>query len=143
MPPLACVTRVVSFAAAHRMHSPALSGHDNLALYGKCNSRNGHGHNYKVEVTVRGQVDPTTGMVLNLSVLKDCMQRAILDVMDHRNLDLDVPYFKDKVSTAEVIAVFIWEQMLVHLPKSDTYALHQVRLHETDNNIVTFSGEYS
>ncbi|KAI8928777.1 hypothetical protein BC831DRAFT_447364 [Entophlyctis helioformis] len=138
--PCVDITRTVSFSAAHRMHSPALSAEENRAVFGKCNNPNGHGHNYRVQVTVRGEIDPVTGMVLNLTVLKDCMQRGIMDVMDHRNLDLDVPYFQGKVSTAEVIAVFIWEQMQAYLPKSDNYALYEVRLHETDNNTITYRG---
>ena len=86
-------------------------------------------------------MDPTTGMVLNLTLLKDCMQKCVLDVMDHRNIDKDVPYFSDKVSTAEEIAVFIWKQVSNGLPASDRYRLYKVELHETDNNIVVYKGE--
>ncbi|KAH6586277.1 hypothetical protein BASA50_000741 [Batrachochytrium salamandrivorans] len=87
------------------------------------------------------EIDPITGMVLNLTDLKDCMTRGIMDTLDHRNVDLDVPYFRDRVSTAEMIAVYIWEQMVANLPPSETYALYEVRLMETENNIVVYRGE--
>ncbi|KAH9265680.1 hypothetical protein BASA84_001488 [Batrachochytrium salamandrivorans] len=145
--PTAIVTRAVSFSASHRMHSNKLSAEENALLYGKCNHINGHGHNYRdghnyrVEVTIKGKIDPITGMVLNLTDLKDCMTRGIMDTLDHRNVDLDVPYFRDRVSTAEMIAVYIWEQMVANLPPSETYALYEVRLMETENNIVVYRGE--
>ncbi|KAJ1336954.1 hypothetical protein BSLG_006714 [Batrachochytrium salamandrivorans] len=107
------------------MHSNKLSAEENALLYGKCNHINGHGHNYRVEVTIKGKIDPITGMVLNLTDLKDCMTRGIMDTLDHRNVDLDVPYFRDRVSTAEMIAVYIWEQMVANLPPSETYALYE------------------
>ncbi|KAK6092319.1 hypothetical protein MT418_007270 [Batrachochytrium dendrobatidis] len=80
-------------------------------------------------------------MVLNLTDLKECMSRSIMDTLDHRNVDLDVPYFQDKVSTAEMITVYIWEQMLKYLPVSKTCSLYEVKLYETNNNIVIYRGE--
>ncbi|KAJ3092284.1 hypothetical protein HK102_008936 [Quaeritorhiza haematococci] len=134
------VSRTESFAAAHRLHSPMLSDEENLAVYGKCNNRFGHGHNYKVEVVLKGKVDPKTGMFINLTDLKACMKTAIMDVMDHRHLDLEVPFFKENPSTAENIALFIWDNMQRHLPPN-AGALYEVRLHETDNNVVVYRGE--
>ncbi|KAI9096912.1 hypothetical protein DFS34DRAFT_127775 [Phlyctochytrium arcticum] len=136
--PIAYLSRTEHFSAAHRLHSLKLSDAANVELYGKCNHKNGHGHNYKVEVLVKGQVDAATGMVLNITTLKECMKRTILDSMDHKNLDMDVPYFKDKPSTAENIAVYIWETMSKALPTGDMY---EVKLHETDNNVVVYRGE--
>ncbi|XP_072339185.1 6-pyruvoyl tetrahydrobiopterin synthase isoform X2 [Scyliorhinus torazame] len=91
------VTRVESFSAAHQLHSNCLNAEENKRIYGKCNNPNGHGHNYKVEVTVRGEVNPLTGMVINITELKEHMQEAIIKPLDHKNLDKDVPYFTNVV----------------------------------------------
>ncbi|KAI8922511.1 hypothetical protein DFJ77DRAFT_424725 [Powellomyces hirtus] len=136
--PIVYLSRREHFSAAHRLHSPKLSDAENLAIYGKCNHKHGHGHNYKVEVVVKGELDPTTGMVLNITELKECMKVAIMDVMDHKNLDMDIEYFHDKPSTAENIAVFMWISLAKILPKGE---LHEIVLHETDNNVVIYRGE--
>ncbi|XP_030361206.1 6-pyruvoyl tetrahydrobiopterin synthase isoform X2 [Strigops habroptila] len=94
---LARVSRAVTFSACHRLHSKSLSNEENLKLFGKCNNPNGHGHNYKVIVTVRGEIDPVSGMVINLTDLKEYMQEAIMEPLDHKNLDKDVPYFAEVV----------------------------------------------
>jgi 6-pyruvoyltetrahydropterin/6-carboxytetrahydropterin synthase len=95
MRPVVYLSRIETFSAAHRLHSPFLSIEENEKLYGKCNNPNGHGHNYKVEVIVKGEVNPLTGMVMNLEDLKKCIKIAVMDILDHKNLDHDVPYFKD------------------------------------------------
>ncbi|XP_078235720.1 6-pyruvoyl tetrahydrobiopterin synthase isoform X3 [Pogona vitticeps] len=120
--------------------SKLLSDEENQKLFGKCNNPNGHGHNYKVEVTVRGEIDPTTGMVINLTDLKDYMEEAIMEPLDHKNLDKDVPYFADVVSTTENVAVFIWENLHKRLPEG---TLYKVKVYETDKNIVVYKGEAS
>ncbi|KAL8173555.1 UNVERIFIED_CONTAM: hypothetical protein K2H54_007733 [Gekko kuhli] len=135
---LARVSRCLCFSASHRLHSKSLSDEENQKLFGKCNNPNGHGHNYKVEVTVQGKIDPATGMVINLADLKDYMQEAIMEPLDHKNLDKDVPYFADVVSTTENVAVFIWENLQKRLPKG---ALYKVKVYETDKNIVVYKGE--
>ncbi|XP_044312338.1 6-pyruvoyl tetrahydrobiopterin synthase-like isoform X2 [Varanus komodoensis] len=135
---LARVTRSLSFSASHRLHSKLLSDEENQKLFGKCNNPNGHGHNYKVEVTVRGEIDPTTGMVINLADLKDHLEEAIMQPLDHKNLDKDVPYFADVVSTTENVAVFIWGNLLKHLPEG---SLYKVKIYETDKNSVVYKGE--
>uniref|UniRef100_A0A674GQS7 6-pyruvoyl tetrahydrobiopterin synthase n=1 Tax=Taeniopygia guttata TaxID=59729 RepID=A0A674GQS7_TAEGU len=94
---LARLSRSVTFSACHRLHSKSLSDEENLKLFGKCNNPNGHGHNYKVVVTVRGEIDPVSGMVMNLTELKEFMQEAIMEPLDHKNLDKDVPYFSEVV----------------------------------------------
>jgi len=109
-------------------------------MYGKCNNPNGHGHNYKVEVTVKGKVEEKTGMVINITDLKSIINAAVMDILDHKNLDLDVPYFANKVSTTENVAVYIWHSLSGLLPKG---MLHKVKIHETDKNIVTYKGEYA
>ncbi|CAG8836133.1 41156_t:CDS:2, partial [Gigaspora margarita] len=95
---------------------------------------------YPVPVILK--VDPHTGMVMNLTDLKKCMGVAILDELDHKNLDLDVPYFTNCPSTTEMVAVFIWNNIRKHLPKGK-YELYEVKVHETDNNVVIFRGELS
>eukprot|EP00038_Savillea_parva_P004767 m.141933 g.141933 ORF g.141933 m.141933 type:complete len:140 (+) comp11574_c0_seq1:408-827(+) len=139
MPPIVYASRTETFSAAHRLHAPGLSDEDNKALYGKCNNPNFHGHNYKITVTVRGPVDPVTGMVINLVDLKQMMKVCIMDVLDHKNVDLDVPYFKEVPSTAENIAVFAWNE-IVRLMKAPV-ELYEIRLDETDKNATIYRGE--
>ncbi|XP_074651776.1 6-pyruvoyl tetrahydrobiopterin synthase-like [Tubulanus polymorphus] len=136
--PFVYLTRIECFSASHRLHSVHLSNEENERLYGKCNNPNGHGHNYKVEVTVKGEVDPVTGMVMNLTDLKAVIQKKIMDILDHKNVDKDVPYFAEKVSSVENIAVFIWKNLADHLPRG---YLHEIKLHETDKNIAVYRGE--
>ncbi|XP_068028413.1 6-pyruvoyl tetrahydrobiopterin synthase isoform X1 [Anomalospiza imberbis] len=142
MPPrsarLARLSRSVTFSACHRLHSKSLSDEENLKLFGKCNNPNGHGHNYKVVVTVRGEIDPVSGMVMNLTDLKEYMQEAIMEPLDHKNLDRDVPYFSEVVSTTENVAVFIWDSLQKLLPQG---ILYKVEVHETEQNVVVYKGE--
>ncbi|XP_017665374.1 PREDICTED: 6-pyruvoyl tetrahydrobiopterin synthase isoform X1 [Lepidothrix coronata] len=135
---LARLSRSVTFSACHRLHSKSLSDEENLKLFGKCNNPNGHGHNYKVTVTVRGQIDPVSGMVMNLTDLKEYMQEGIMEPLDHKNLDEDVPYFAEVVSTTENVAVFIWENLQRLLPPG---ILYKVKVHETEQNVVVYKGE--
>ncbi|KAJ1564927.1 hypothetical protein HK096_005488 [Nowakowskiella sp. JEL0078] len=138
------LSRTESFSSAHRLHSPLLSDSDNLALFGKCNSPNGHGHNYKVEIILKGKINKITGMLINITDLKDIMTIAILNPLDHKNLDKDVKYFSEKPSTAENIAVFIWDRIVEQLKdrQLDSMAtLEEVRLHETEKNMVFYRGE--
>ncbi|KAI1321188.1 hypothetical protein EDD11_007754 [Mortierella claussenii] len=137
----AFVTRIEHFSAAHRLNSVHLSTAENIALYGKCNHTSGHGHNYKVEVTIKGQINPQSGMVINITDLKKTLQAAVMDPCDHRNLDIDVPFFRFTPSTTENLAVFLWQNINEHLPPSDTYALYEIKLHETDKNVVIYRGE--
>ncbi|XP_054147403.1 6-pyruvoyl tetrahydrobiopterin synthase [Melozone crissalis] len=135
---LARLSRSVTFSASHRLHSKSLSDEENLKLFGKCNNPNGHGHNYKVVVTVRGEIDPVSGMVMNLTDLKEYMQAAIMEPLDHKNLDKDVPYFSEVVSTTENVAVFIWDSLQKLLPQG---VLYKVEVHETGQNVVVYKGE--
>ncbi|KAI9002250.1 hypothetical protein BC832DRAFT_593561 [Gaertneriomyces semiglobifer] len=142
--PKAYLTRTEHFSAAHRLHSPSLSDEDNLRIFGKCNHKSGHGHNYKVEVTVKGDIDPHSGMILNITVLKDLILKHVLTHLDHRNLDVDVAYFKDKASTAENIAVFVWKSLegrIKELADARDVRLWEVRLEETERNVVVYRGE--
>uniref|UniRef100_A0A8C2YCT8 6-pyruvoyl tetrahydrobiopterin synthase n=1 Tax=Coturnix japonica TaxID=93934 RepID=A0A8C2YCT8_COTJA len=131
---LARLSRTASFSACHRLHSKSLSDEENLKLFGKCNNPNGHGHNYKGKELI----DPVSGMVINLTDLKEYMQQAIMEPLDHKNLDKDVPYFTEVVSTTENVAVFIWENLKRLLPAG---MLYKVKVYETDQNIVVYKGE--
>ncbi|RKP14694.1 6-pyruvoyl tetrahydrobiopterin synthase [Piptocephalis cylindrospora] len=145
MPRIAYVSRTETFSAAHRLHSPHLSDEENAQVYGKCNHASGHGHNYTVTVLVRGRVDERTGMVVNLVNLKAHLRQNVLEPLDHHHLDLDVPYFASHPSTAENIAIFIWE-LLEPLVRADDPSehgprLHEVRVQETPANIAIYRGE--
>jgi len=137
MSPKAYVTRRMSFSAGHRLHNDALTAEENLRLYGKCNNLHGHGHNFVVEVTVAGAIDPVTGMVFNLRDLKAVMTEVVENGLDHKNLNLDVPAFKSVIPTAENIAVVLWGLLAERLPEG---VLHEVKLIETENNFVSYRG---
>ncbi|KAL2717652.1 6-pyruvoyl tetrahydrobiopterin synthase [Vespula squamosa] len=137
--PIVYLTRKESISSCHRLHSNNLSDEENKAIYGKCNNFWGHGHNYTVEVTVRGPLDPITGMVMNISDLKRYMKNVLMDTLDHKNLDKDVSYFKNVVSTTENLAIYIYNELKKELPNPDL--LYEVKIHETDNNIVYYRGE--
>jgi len=136
--PKVLLARREHFSACHRLHSKELSDTENKELYGKCNNPNGHGHNYVFEVMVKGEVDKKNGMVMNLTDLKKHIKDEVMDVLDHKNLDLDVPYFKDVVSTTENLAIFIWNSLLPKIPPG---LLYEVKIYETENNIMIYRGE--
>lgn len=132
------VTRREHFSAAHRLHNPAWSDEENERVFGKCNNAAGHGHNYYVEVTVAGEVDPGTGYVVDLKKLKRVIHARVIELVDHKNLNTDVEFLRDLIPTAENIAMGIWRQLVDHIPQG---TLHQVRLYETEKNIVDYRGE--
>ena len=123
-------------SASHRLHSDALTAEQNRATYGKCNNPHGHGHNYIVEVLVGGQVDPETGMVLNLAALDSVVQERVMDRFDHTNLNLD-PLFVNQVPTTENLCKAVFELLD---GKVEPARLVQVRLEETENNFFEYSG---
>ncbi|KAK9497711.1 hypothetical protein O3M35_004382 [Rhynocoris fuscipes] len=137
--PIAYLTRIAKISACHRLHSPDLSDEENAKIYGKCNNYHGHGHNYEIHVSVRGPVCPKTGMVMNITDLKLIIDETIMKSMDHKHLDKDVPYFFDKVSTTENVAIFIWNSIKEQLSKPEL--LYEIKIFETDNNVVVYRGE--
>jgi 6-pyruvoyltetrahydropterin/6-carboxytetrahydropterin synthase len=142
--PKVYLTRRETFSACHRLHSIHLSENDNIQIFSKCNNPNGHGHNYVLEVTVVGHIDSKTGMVMNISDLKNLIQIHVLDLVDHKNLDLDVEYFRKNnlVSTTENLVVFIWEQLFSNLKQQyNNVQLYEIKLYETEKNIVVYRGE--
>lgn len=130
------IGRRTTFNAAHRLHNDKWSEEKNKKIFGKCNSPNYHGHNYVLETWVQGNIDPDTGFVINLSELKQIIKEEIEDEFDHKNLNLDVPDFKNLNPTAENIAKVIYEKLKPRLKKYDLI----VRLYETQNNFVEYSG---
>jgi 6-pyruvoyltetrahydropterin/6-carboxytetrahydropterin synthase len=130
------IGRRTTFNSAHRLHNENWSEEKNKTVFGKCNSPNFHGHNYVLETWVKGDIDPDTGFVINLTDLKKIIKEEIEDEFDHRNLNLDVPYFKDLNPTAENIAKVIYEKLK---PRLKQYEL-TVKLYETQNNIVEYAG---
>ena len=139
------LTRRETFSASHRLHNPKLSDQRNKEIFGKCNNPNGHGHNYVLEVSVKGQVDEVTGMVINLVQLKEVIRKAVMDDLDHKNVDLDVEYFRvsKKPSTTENLAVYIWGRLKAELKRLNLKGeiLDGVKIWETEKNIVEYRGE--
>jgi 6-pyruvoyltetrahydropterin/6-carboxytetrahydropterin synthase len=136
--PVCYITRVEDFCASHRLHSPALSDDENRTLYGKCNNANGHGHNYKLLVTVRGEVDPRTGMLIELNQLASLIREAVTERVDHYNLNLDVDFLQGVIPTAENLCQAFWDQLESRLPVGE---LWEIRLEETGRNIVSLRRE--
>jgi 6-pyruvoyltetrahydropterin/6-carboxytetrahydropterin synthase len=131
------VTRRLTFSAAHRLHDPALTDEENQALFGKCNSANGHGHNYALEVAVRGPIDPRSGYVVDLKWLKETVERHLVDRLDHRNLNLDVDFLSGVNPTTENLVVACWN---ILSPLITRGRLVRLRLWETENNYVDYEG---
>ena len=131
------VTRRVHFSAAHRLHNPALSDAENRRLYGLCNNPNWHGHNYELDVTVEGEVDPATGYVVDLAVLRDVAEEVIAD-LDHRNLNLDVSWLEGTIPSTENLVVALWNQLAPRVPSG---RLVRLVLWETPRNSVEYLGE--
>lgn len=132
------LTRRATFSAAHQLWSKQLSDEENYQIYDKCANPNGHGHNYMLEVTVQGAIDPRTGMVINLTDLRDAMNEQVIKWVDHKHLNLDVPWLEDSIPTAEVLAIKFWERLQRGLPPG---MLYEVKLHETENNMAIYRGE--
>ncbi|NNF04181.1 MAG: 6-carboxytetrahydropterin synthase [Rhodothermales bacterium] len=132
------VTRRTHFNAAHRLHNPDRSDEWNRTTFGKCNSPNWHGHNYVLEVTVAGEPDPETGYVIDLSDLKRIVTERIIDVCDHRNLNLDVPFLEGILPSSENLAIAFWKQLEPHITGGKLWS---IRLQETERNVVEYRGE--
>jgi 6-pyruvoyltetrahydropterin/6-carboxytetrahydropterin synthase len=125
------------FSASHRLHSAHLTEEENYRVFGKCNNPFGHGHNYVLEVTVSGRVDPSTGMIANLTDLDGFVEKAVLQVFDHKSLNEDVAVFQEKVPTTENLCIDIYERL-----KSFSHAkLERVRIEETRNNSFEYAGD--
>lgn len=132
------VSRKAHFNAAHRLHRPDWSEEKNLAVFGKCSYRNYHGHNYDLTVSVTGEIDEETGMVMDLKKLKELIVKEVEEPFDHKNFNLDIPEFKDLNPTTENITVVIYNKLRPLIkPEHDL----SVTLYETPRNFVSYSGE--
>ena len=136
--PNVTVTRRLKFNAAHRVHNPALSDEENDRLFGRCNNPNWHGHNYILDVSVTGPVSDRTGYVVDLGALKQIVERAVVDRVDHKNFNLDVDFIRGVIPTAENIVVAFWKALE---PVVQPGQLSKLVLWETDNNYVEYRGE--
>jgi 6-pyruvoyltetrahydropterin/6-carboxytetrahydropterin synthase len=132
------LTRKAEFAASHYYHNPAFTPEENERVFGKCSNLNGHGHNYALEVTVKGEINERTGFVVDLKQLKDIMNREVVDAMDHRHLNKEVPEFATAIPTTENIAVVAWRRLKPHIKVAQ---LHRVRVYESADLFADYYGE--
>lgn len=132
------ITRREIFSAAHRLFIPELSDEENLKIFGKCSHPNWHGHNYTLEVVVAGEIDPKTGFVLDVKKLKEIIHKYVIDLVDHKNLNLDTEFMKGIIPTSENICIAIWNQLKDKIPAGKLYS---VKLYETENNYFEYKGE--
>lgn len=132
------LTRKAEFSASHYYWIDSWTDDQNRRVFGKCSNRNGHGHNYTLEVTVKGEIDPDTGFVVDLKELKDVMEREVVSVYDHRHLNLEVPEFKTAQPTTENIAIAVWKRLEGKIAGA---SLHRVRVYEMPDLFADYYGE--
>ena len=135
---LVYLTRRMHFSASHRLHSDKLTDEENENVFGLCNNPLGHGHNYELEITIKGEPDATTGMVIDLKELKSIVQKVIINKVDHKHLNFDVDFMQGMVPTVENIVVAFWQQLEGKLPNGE---LHELVLYETPRNLASYKGE--
>jgi 6-pyruvoyltetrahydropterin/6-carboxytetrahydropterin synthase len=133
------ITRKESFNAAHKLARPDWTQEKNTQVFGKCANPNWHGHNYELFVTVKGEVNPETGFLVDLKWLKLIINTHVIDKLDHSNLNIDVDFMKDKLASTENLAIAIWQELLPYI-EQEGVKLHSVKLYETENNFVEFFG---
>ncbi|MFL2592217.1 MAG: 6-carboxytetrahydropterin synthase [Cryomorphaceae bacterium] len=131
------ICRKAHFNAAHKLYNQNLSNEENFEIFGKCSYENFHGHNYELIVKILGDINPKTGMVMDLSDLKKIIKTEVEDLLDHKNLNLDIPHFKDTIPTTENLAIFIWNKLNSAI-KLDCEL--SIVLYETPRNYVEYSG---
>lgn len=132
------VTKKISFCASHRLHNPKLSDSVNREIFGVCNNLNGHGHTYSLEVTVKGELHPDTGMVINVMELRKIIEEQIYNHVDHKNLNIDVPWLNNLIPTTENLTVAFWERLEKNIPSGKLYS---IKLSESPNSIFEYFGE--
>jgi len=132
------LTRKCEFSASHYYHNPEFTAEENQRIFGKCANLNGHGHNYTLEVTVKGEVNPKTGFVVDLKELKEVLNREVIEALDHRHLNKEVPEFFKQIPTTENLAIAIWNRLQGKLHVAQ---LHRVRVYELPGLFVDFYGE--
>ena len=137
------IVRKEHFNAAHKLLNPNWSDEKNKEEFGVCSNENWHGHNYEIEVTVKGDINPETGMLINLKVLSKILKEEIIDKVDHKNLNIDVPFLEGIITTTENVTIKFWEVLDEKLKslKNSKCTLHKIRLYETPRNFVEYYGE--
>jgi 6-pyruvoyltetrahydropterin/6-carboxytetrahydropterin synthase len=133
------ITRRERFNAAHKLFRPEWTDEQNLEVFGKCSNPNWHGHNYELYVTVKGEINPQTGFVIDLKELKSIIKTHVTDALDHKNINLDVNFMKGKMASTEVLAVAIFDQLKPYI-QTQGAELHSIKLFETENNFVEYQG---
>ena len=133
------LTRRERFNAAHRLFKEDWSDEKNFEVFGKCSNPNWHGHNYQLFVTIKGDINPETGFVVNLKVLSKIVREKVIEKIDHKNLNLDVDFMKGKITSAENIAIAIWQEIEEDVNKLSC-ELHCVKVVETENNSIEYYG---
>ena len=133
------ITRRERFCAVHMLRNENWDDQKNLEVFGKCSNPNWHGHNFELFVTVKGEVDPVTGFVINLKKLSQLIEKKVIQKLDHKNINLDVDFMSGKMASTEVLAIAIWEQLEGGVEKMGGI-LHCVKLQETENNFVEYYG---
>lgn len=133
------LTRIEHFNAAHKLYNPAWSREQNEEVFGKCANENWHGHNYELFVTIKGIPDPDTGFLYDAKKLSTIIQEYVIEKVDHRNLNVDVDFMKNKMCSTENLAVGIWNQLKPHIPAN--VQLHCIKLFETARIYVEYYGE--
>jgi 6-pyruvoyltetrahydropterin/6-carboxytetrahydropterin synthase len=134
------IQRRERFSSAHQLYNPEWTEEKNEEVFGKCANQNFHGHNFSLIVTVKGEINPDTGFVMNLVDLKKIIREHVTSKLDHKNLNRDVDFMRGKMASTEVLAVEIWK-ILAPLVKGEGAILHCIRLEETENNFVEYFGE--
>ncbi len=135
------VSRQEHFNAAHKLYNPSWSKEKNEEVFGPCANANWHGHNFELIVTVKGDPDPETGFVVDLKKLSKLIKVEVIEKLDHKNLNLDVPFMKDKMASTENLAIEIWKILVEKLPSITNKAmLHKIKLYETPRNFVEYYG---
>jgi len=133
------LTRIEHFNAAHKLYNPDWSVEKNEGVFGKCANENWHGHNYELYVTIKGEVAPDTGFVVNVKTLSSIIKEYVLEKLDHKNLNVDVDFMQGKMCSTENLAIAIWQQLTSHLPGG--VQLHCVKLYETPRIFVEYFGD--
>jgi 6-pyruvoyltetrahydropterin/6-carboxytetrahydropterin synthase len=137
------VSRKEHFNAAHKLYNPQWTAEKNHQVFGPCANENWHGHNFELIVTVKGVPDPQTGFVVDLKRLSTMIKSEVVDQLDHKNLNVDVPFMQGKLASCETLVIEIWKILEANLPRVTTYGkLHSVRLYETPRNYVEYFGEH-
>jgi 6-pyruvoyltetrahydropterin/6-carboxytetrahydropterin synthase len=132
------ITRIEHFNAAHKLFNPSWSKEKNEEVFGKCANENWHGHNFNLHVTVKGEPNPDTGFVFDAKRLSIIIKEYVTDILDHKNLNVEVPFLKDKICSIENLVIGIWTQLVQNMPVDVT--LHRLKLYETDKIYVEYFG---